>query len=86
MEGLSVASKLPKLLGIENYFNLRTATEDALLAIGAIHLLTEDESEPVVIRVSHASLCESNHFIRSCHLEDSAVMNVGRTTSKGIIK
>ena len=42
MEGLTAASKLPKLLGIENYFEWRTAAEDSLLAIGASHVLTQD--------------------------------------------
>ena len=49
MEGLSVASKLPKLLGIENYFEWRTAAEDALLAIGASHVLHEDVPEAPVM-------------------------------------
>ena len=49
MEGLTVASKLPKLLGIENYFAWRTAAEDALLAIGASHVLEEDAPTLVVV-------------------------------------
>src|ERR1700710_2187598 len=49
MGGLTLASKLPKLLGIENDFAWRTAAEDALLAIGASHVLEEDAPTLVVI-------------------------------------